>query len=206
VLIVVREQRSVILSVYKQYVLAGGPSPFERFVEAPADPADRVPTFDFRFYEYHHLIRHYRDRFGAESVCVLPYEAFVQDPAEFVRAIGDFAGHPVGDVLIESLPFGSKLKRTPPAAVIEMTRWSNRLARRTQYNPAPFVDSPWLSDRLRVFVRRRGKRIVPLQLAERSDDALGRAVTETVGDRYAGSNRITAELTGMDLGGYGWDV
>src|SRR5262245_6185327 len=40
VLIVIREQHSVIESVYKQYVLAGGPSPFELFVDAPADPAD----------------------------------------------------------------------------------------------------------------------------------------------------------------------
>jgi hypothetical protein len=85
VLIVIREQRSVIQSVYKQYVLAGGPSPFGRFVDAPADPADRVPAFDFRFYEYHHLIRHYQDRFGGGSVRVLAYETFVQDPAEFVR-------------------------------------------------------------------------------------------------------------------------
>jgi len=206
VLIVIREQRSVIQSVYKQYVLAGGPSPFGRFVDAPADPADRVPAFDFRFYEYHHLIRHYQDRFGGGSVRVLAYEAFVQDPAEFVRAIGDFAGRPVGDGLIQSLPFGSKLKRTPPATVIGMTRWSNRLTRRTQYNPSPFVDSPWLSEHFRAFARRRVKRIVPVRLVERSDDALRRAVVEAVGDRYARSNQITAELTGIDLGGFGWDL
>jgi hypothetical protein len=50
------------------------------------------------------------------------------------------------------------------------------------------------------------KRIVPVRLVERSDDALRRAVVEAVGDRYARSNQITAELTGIDLGGFGWDL
>jgi Sulfotransferase family len=206
VLIVIREQQSVIRSVYKQYVLAGGPSTFEQFVRAPVDPADRMPGFDFRFYEYHHLIRHYQSRFQAGSVLVLPYEAFLRDPAAFVQTIGDFAGVPISDALLESLPFGSKLKRTPPATVIEVTRWSNRLARRSQYNPSPFVDSPWLTRHLRAFARQRVKRIVPPRIVERRDDALRRAVAESAGGRYCESNRITAELTGLDLGGYGWPV
>jgi hypothetical protein len=206
VLIVIREQRSVIQSVYKQYVLAGGPGSFQQFVEVPVDQADRIPGFDFRFYEYHHLLRHYRERFGAESVLVLPFDSFVRDPAAFVKAIGRFAGSPLGDGLIESLPFGSKLKRTPPAVVIEATRWGNRVARRSQYNPAPLVDSPWLSGHLRKLARRRVRALVPRRLADRSDDALRRAVAEAVGDRYRESNRVTAELTGLDLGGYGWAV
>lgn len=206
VLIVIREQRSIILSIYKQYVLAGGPSPFEQFVNAPADPAHRVPGFDFRFYEYHHLIRHYLDRFGSDAVGVLAYEAFVQDPTTFVRAIGDFAGRSIGDGLLASLPFGSRLKATPCASVIAVTRWSNRLARRTQYNPSPFIDSPWLSGRLRAFARRRVKRIVPRRIADQTESGLRRAVTEAVGDRYSESNRITAEITGLDLGGYGWGL
>jgi hypothetical protein len=206
VLIVVREQRSVILSAYKQYVLAGGPGSFEQFVHAPVDPADRLPAFDFRFYEYHHLLRHYRDRFGAESVLVLAYEAFVEDPASFVREIGRFAGRPVDDGLVESLPFAAKRKRAPSASVIEATRWSNRLARRSQYNPSPFLDAPWLSDSLRSLARRRVERLVPPRIAERRDDAIRRAVAEAVGERYRESNRITAELTGLDLAGHGWTV
>jgi hypothetical protein len=205
VLIVVREQRSVIHSVYKQYVLAGGPLSFEQFVEAPVDPGDRVPGFDFRFYEYHHLLDHYRDRFGPDSVLVLAYEQFVRDPRGFVRAIGEFAGRQFDDALIEALPYGSMLKRTPSAVVIEATRVGNRVARRSQYNPAPFVDSPWLSGHLRKLARGRAlATIVPRGVAGRKDDALRREVAEAVGDRYRESNGITAELSGLDLGGYGW--
>jgi hypothetical protein len=90
--------------------------------------------------------------------------------------------------------------------VIQVTRWSNRLARRSQYNPSPFLDAPWLSDSHRSFARRRVERLVPPRIAERSDDALRRAVAEAVGDRYRESNRITAELTRLDLAGYGWAV
>jgi hypothetical protein len=87
-----------------------------------------------------------------------------------------------------------------------VTRWSNRLARRSQYNPSPVLDSPWLSDSLRSLARRRVERLVPARIAEQRDDAMRRAVAETVGDRYRESNRITAGLTGLDLARYGWAV
>lgn len=207
VLVVIREQHAVIQSVYKQYVLAGGPSSFAGFVDGPVDPGDRVPGFDLRFYEYHHLLLHYRDRFGEENVLVLPYEAFVRDGHGFVRTIGEFAGRPLDDALVAALPFGRMLKRTPSATVVEATRWGNRLTRRSQYNPAPLVDSPWLSDRWRAFARGGTfERLVPRRVVDREDGTLTQAIARTVGDRYRESNRITAELAGLDLGGYGWDV
>jgi hypothetical protein len=43
-------------------------------------------------------------------------------------------------------------------------------------------------------------------LSDRSERRLREAVAAAVGDRYAESNRATAELFGVDLAGYGWPV
>ena len=207
VLIVVREQRSMIRSVYKQYVLSGGPCTFETYVETAVDPDARVPTFDFRFFEYEHLIRYYRSRFGDDAVLVLPYEGFVNDPAGFVESIGQFAGRPVGPEVLGTLPFGKTPHRTPSTAVIEVTRFGNRLARRSDYQPAPLVDSPWLFKRVQTFARGDVlKKAVPQRLTDHGDAELKRQIDEAVGDRYRESNRATAALTGLDLAGYGWTV
>ena len=42
------------------------------------------------------------------------------------------------------------------------------------------------------------------RLAAGADARLRRVVEAIVGDRYAESNRATAELTGLDLASYGW--
>jgi len=206
VLMVIREQRSMILSVYKQYVLAGGPCRFPQFVEAPEDPNVRVPWFDYGFYEYDRLIRYYHSRFGPDSVLVLPYEAFVNEPAGFVAAIGSFVDRPLDDATLESMRFREVLHRTPSALAIGLTRWGNRLARRSQYHPAPVVDSPWVVAQVQRITRGHAIKRVPQSVVGRADGALQRVVDDAVGDRYSRSNRETAELTGLDLAGYGWPV
>src|SRR6266511_2043126 len=108
VLVVIREQRSMILSTYKQYVKAGGPSSLPRFLAPPRSTSMRVPWFDLRQFEYEHLLRHYRAVFGEEAVLALAFDQFVRDPPAYVAAIGRFAGHPVDDELLASLPFDAR--------------------------------------------------------------------------------------------------
>ena len=56
VLVVIREQRSMIVSTYKQYVREGGALPPRKFMLPPASKSMRVPWFDLRHFEYHHLL------------------------------------------------------------------------------------------------------------------------------------------------------
>ena len=81
VLVVVREQRSMIVSTYKQYVRAGGAARPEQFLDPPRSKSRRVPWFDARYFEYDRLLRHYVELFGAERMLCLPFEQFVSSPA-----------------------------------------------------------------------------------------------------------------------------
>ena len=201
VAVVIREQRSMIVSTYKQYVREGGALPVTKFMHPPTSRSLRVPWFDLRHFEYHHLLGYYRQLFGPERVLVLPYEQFRSDPRGFVEQLARFAGRPLGDEQLDALPFDSRTNPGPPATAIAARRWLNGLGVRTDLNPAPPLASPafW----------RLGKRIdrlslAPRQAVDREEEKLWRTVAETVGDRYVDSNRRTADLAGLDLAGHGW--
>ncbi len=203
VLVVVREQRSMIVSSYKQYVREGGALTVRKFMLPPTSRSMRVPWFDLRHFEYHHLLAYYRKLFGPDGVLALTYEQFVADPSAFVQEIARFAGRPLGSEVLASLPFESKTNPGPPATAIAARRRLNGLGVCSDLNPAPPLASP-------VFWR-LGKRIdrltlAPPQTVAREEAKLRRTVEETVGERYVESNRRTAELTGIDLGAYGWMV
>jgi hypothetical protein len=203
VLVVVREQRSMIVSTYKQYVREGGALPVGRFMRPPTSKSLRVPLFDLRHFEYHHLLAYYRQLFGSGRVLALTYEQFVADPRAFVAEIGSFAGRPLSNEVLGSLPFATKTNPAVPVTAIAVRRRLNALGVCSDLNPAPPFASPafW----------RLGKQLdraalVPRQVVAKEEAKLRAAVAETVGDRYVESNRITAELTGVDLAAYGWMV
>ena len=205
VLVVIREQRSMIVSTYKQYVKAGGPLSLPRFLAPPRSTSMRVPWFDLRHFEYEHLLRHYRALFGEDSVLALPFEQFVRDPSTFVAEIGRFAGQPLDETLLAALPYTARSNPALPASEIAVRRRRNRLAERSEVHPAPLFESRALRRVARLGADAVAA-LIPRRLVARSEDSLRREVAELVGDRYRGSNRATAELTGIDLGGYGWTV
>src|SRR5205823_14475513 len=98
--VVVREQRSMIVSTYTPYVKAGGPSPIEDFLHPALDQGWRIPLFDFEYFEYHRLLGYYRSLFGADNVLALPYEQLVRDRRDFLTRIGEFAGRPVPEEVL----------------------------------------------------------------------------------------------------------
>ncbi len=202
VLVVVREQRAIILSTYKQYVRAGGAATLEQFLDPPRTKSRRVPWFDFRYFEYDRLLRRYRDLFGPDRLLCLPFEQFVADGPSFVAAIARFAGPPLPDPVLAALPFGERSNRAPSAAKIELVRRRNRLGTRSELNPSPIL-SEAVFDRiprklLRGALRPRGGARLERDLRQR--------VWVLVGERYAESNGRTARLVDVDLAAYGWPV
>ena len=90
VLVVLREQRSMLLSTYGQYVKTGGMLDLRRFLDCPV--AWKEWPCDLRRYRYERLVGYYHKLFGRERVLALTYEELKADPAAFVRAVVDFGG------------------------------------------------------------------------------------------------------------------
>ena len=203
ILVVIREQRSMIVSTYKQYVREGGALPPRQFIKPPTSKSMRVPWFDLRHFEYHHLLSYYRQLFGSDRVLALTFEQFAADPVAFVQEIAQFAGRPLPADALRSLQFEQRSNPSPSAPAIEVRRWLNKLGVQSELNPAPVFTSPAVK-RLGVKVQRTT--LVPRALAARGDAKLRKTVAAKIGDRYVGSNGITGELTGIDLASHGWMI
>ena len=105
------------------------------------------------------------------------------------------------------IPYGVRSNQSPSALSLRALRWVNRVTPRTELHPAPAIESStaWrLAQRLK-----KGDLLntrATAALIGRLETRLREQVDEAVGDRYAESNRRTAELTGLDLASYGWPV
>ncbi len=207
VLVVIREQRGMILSTYNQYVREGGTWPVQIFLDPPVTKSMRMPWFDFRHFQYHHLIGYYQKLFGTESVLALSFEQFRADPASFVSRIADFVERPLDDEVLRSLPFGETSNPSPSPLAVELHRRLNRLGWEADINPTPVFTTRALARPFRRAAHSLNQsQLGPRALNARMRQRLRDQIAEGVGDRYDESNRITAELTGIDLAALGWRV
>jgi sulfotransferase family protein len=202
ILIVIREQRSMLLSTYKQYVKASGTKRVEDLWRDRSARERRRPGPGLDWLAYHHLIAYHRSVFGPDRVLVLPFELLTRDASAFAAEICKFAGNPYPT----DVP---KIRDNPPlpALLVGALRRTNIIVR-----------TPGLSDgdggelrnprlrRMRLqMVRRIGPKI-PNALSGRAEARLRSAIDGIVAGRFGASNRATAELTGLDLAGSGYEV
>lgn len=192
ILMVIREQRQLLYSLYAQYARGSGPLSLEEYMFPPG--GERQPSFDFRYLEFDRLIRLYQKRFP--RVKVLCFEALRANPLAFCREILDLQGLPQ----VDSLPSGA-VNAAPRAPTIAFRSYANRWLLRGETNHvAPFsipavgriLDrlDHWWPERLAIRLRRR----------------LEEQIEEAVGERFAASNQRTAKLIDVDLRGLGYQV
>jgi len=120
-----------------------------------------------------------------------------------VSEVGLFAGRPLKPEVLASLPFGTKSNPGPPATAIAACRRINQLGVRSDLNPEPLFASPRLKS---LGKRIERSELFPRYFVQKEEARLRQIVARMVGDRYLESNRITAELTGIDLSSLGWMV
>jgi Sulfotransferase family len=203
ILVVVREQRSMVVSTYKGYVQQGGAAPLEHFLEGRRSATFRVPGFDPAYFEYDGLIAHYRGLFGPDNVLALAFDQFVEDGRGFVDRIASFAGRRVPAGVLDTLPYGHRENvRTTSALTLSLVRRLNQLAPPTDVNPAPLLESRGAARLAYRLVRRDPLR----RRSVGADERLRRAVDEWAGDRFAASNARLSVLLGVDLDRYGWSA
>ena len=196
VLITIRRQQSIALSMYLEYVLGGGAAPLTTFIGTGNEPVSYSPILRPGFLCYDRAIRHYRSLFGASRVLVLPLEMLAADPAHYIGALSEFTGSALATTVErrrihagETFPAVALRRRLNRFVVKDPTRKGRRgfdaLANRT----------------VRLF-----NRFIP----ERLNAELGRSYRAAIESRYSGmfadSNRETARMTGLDLAAYGYDT
>jgi hypothetical protein len=198
VLIVFREQKALIGSLYRQYVRNGGSRSLEQFIGSGDEPPGWAPLCRLGFFEFDRLVEFYRGLFGPARVLALPIELLRRNRAEFVARILSFAGtNPAAGTQ-------TQLDAEPAnvgwsAATLEIYRRLNRIVPRNPLGPNPPTSR---SIALRIFYRldRWIPSFVQDRVARRHMDMIARRVAS----RFAGSNSRLGELLGQDLASFGY--
>lgn len=157
VLLITRGFAGALRSIYSQVVRIGGDLPFGDFLDAY-----KLQITDWLSYD--RVIDVYRERFGAENVTVLPFEALADDELAFGRMLEDVAG-----LDHENIEIGRVLPSLSPVQLAAYARCSRRvlapIARHLRNHRAMqmyllytafVVDRPWADWAIRTAFGPRG--------------------------------------------------
>jgi hypothetical protein len=202
ILIVIREQRDMMLSVYKQHIMRFGKNTFDHMWRERTIREKRRPGPTYDMFEYHLMIGYYQKLFGADRVLVLPFEMLKKDAVGFVGEIQKFAGLPAP----ADIPT-SRDNVALPGAAVKVVRVVNILFRMVGIGTAfagPIADKR--SRRIRLGIIRTLGPTLPKSWSKRVEDRWRSTALDIAAGRFARSNRIVEEITGLDLGRFGYDL
>lgn len=200
VLIGVREQKSMLRSLWGQYVRKDGEWSLSEFFGDGVERLGFRPICRLDHFEYPLLINRYRALFGADRVRVLPYELLRRDPLAYEQVVHDFCetgvraevAHPASNVGLGALTLAiqrrlNRFIKAPPL-------WGG------DYDALP------LAYRAKQRTIRMLEKSIPKSWHQREDRRIRSFIENLVGDTYKESNRELSELSGYDLGALGYDV
>jgi len=195
ILIVVRRQVDMAVSMYKQYVRVGGICTLREYLFPPLD--GRIPLFRLEFLEYHRLAEYYASLFGPERVRVMVYEQFCDDPTSFIGDLCDFLDIRGG----VSFPAHKRVNESLSDSATRLKRRVNRWHGGDSLFPVtPPV--PRLTGGLFRAIQRFDRAILSrLPTTNLKDEAAG-----LIRDRFGASNRELARVFGLDLAQHGYDI
>lgn len=199
ILIVIREQVSMLVSTYKAYVDKGGTCSLQEFFCPPPRARGRIPWFDPRHFAYDRLIEHYQELFGRAEVLVLAFEQFRREPRQFVHEIVQFAGaQEVANPSTES-----QVNLGIDASIIGLRRRLNLLLIRDPLNGYSPIAIPGFDKFIRTVQGISGK-LLPRVVERSCQEKLKSAAIRLTGESYLESNAKTVKLTGLALSSYGY--
>jgi len=198
IFMVIREQKSLILSCYSQLFAKGGTLSLKDYICKPGK--GRTPKFNKRFFMFNHLISLYQEVFGKKNVLVLPYEMFRDEPAQFLERLESFSGANIPD----SLPVQEKVNPRrnifleSNLRLLNWFTWPN-----PDYDNYPFYTGKIIRILDRA-IRKRLRKIIPDFLENRALDQHKQIIEQEIGDFYRESNIQTSKLIGIDLDQYNY--
>lgn len=205
ILIVIREQKSILWSAYKQYVNAGGSCSLKGYLQPPHNRFAPLPLFDPNHFRYHRLAGYYVRLFGAANVLVLPYELFTSTPQDFVRQIIDFCELETSEEGLKKLPYTKRENAALSSFSVFIKRRTNILfTQKGHLNP--WVLYPIISRKKSKHLFYALDRVLPQKIKSMFDQASQETIAAIAGDRYRESNSLISEMFNLDLAQYGYEL
>lgn len=198
ILIVIREQKSIINSLYFQYLSRGGLVGIEQFLIG--DSKKQIYKLNPSHYNYDVVVSEYFNVFGKENVLVLPYEMLKDNPKYFISYIEKFLTIKIDYSEIVFSRFHNKGKNF---FIEHRLRFINRFTKSSYFNNySPLGTLPvkyFFTQVLRV-----ASFLLPNYLDELTKKRVDRIIKVWAKDRYKNSNQRLNQMLEIDLEQYGY--
>ncbi|MEO0535494.1 MAG: hypothetical protein AAF215_16680 [Cyanobacteria bacterium P01_A01_bin.123] len=198
ILIVVREQQSMIRSFYNQYVVQGGEYSIKHFVGDDIERPGFSPIFRLDHLEYNLLVEKYISYFGVDSVLVLPREILSSNQFLFLQKFYDFIGNNT-----EVKTFSTAANVSMGAATVELRRLLNSLPGNLPPLWEKYDSTPILWRAKNRFCRYIDM-ILPSFLDREATSYIKKAISDRVGSYYSTSNQRLQQYVDFDLSQLGY--
>jgi hypothetical protein len=194
ILIVIREQKTMIKSFYNQYVKQGGVFNIQHFLGDENSRRIGFPTiFRLDHLRYDLLAERYLEYFGRDSILILPMEILAQDQQQFLEKLYSFMGNK-SPLKINPMPANASLQ----AATVELRRWLNSFPGKLPPNWHEYQATPVLW-RAKNRLCRYADKVLPTVIHERSANQLKHFIDKRVGNYYSESNCRLQKHVDFDL-------
>jgi hypothetical protein len=196
ILIVIREQKAMILSSYREHIKMGETTPLDRFIGA----YDRKPGFgppcQLDYLEYDQTISYYHQLFGADNVLVLPFELLKYNLQDFGQKVLHFVG------LNTQFNFAKSAENVGcKGATLELRRQLNFFCQGGDFSGK----KPPITWRLAQKISAASDRFIPQSHHDRAEAKLKELIAEAVGNQFQESNQKTSQAIGINLQSWGYD-
>jgi hypothetical protein len=198
ILIVLREQKSFVVSNYFQYLSAGGTHNIKKYLNTRYD--GKRPGFSPNFIDYHPLISGYQELFGSENILVLPYELFKSDSVTFLENISRFIGKKIE---VDDASLSNVWNKKEHFFLNYHFRFLNFFKISSSLNNHSFLANK-VSKLLATLLYQILVRIIPDSLNKWQLKRINSFVRSWVSDRYVDSNKKVSALINLDLERYGY--
>ncbi|MBY6165702.1 sulfotransferase domain-containing protein [Pseudooceanicola nitratireducens] len=202
ILISVREQAQVILSIYGQYLRFGFTSNLNRFLRQPEGYYAEVfhPVLSLEYYDYQRLFHYASKVFGEDAVMMAPLEYMMAETEEFLGRLEKHTGHKLQNV---------SANRKQKIVNAALSGQAYQLMRFLNYFYSQ--DSRWQFKQdgknfLAGKVASRFDRLVPKSARQRKKEKELALVRSKLSSNFAQSNRELSLEIDVDLEKYGYQV
>ena len=198
IVIGIREQRGMILSLYRQFVRNGGVYSLQQFIGTGNEPAGWSPLCRLEFFHFDRFVRMYQDLFGEENILVQPLELLRDNEQSYLQRLLDFAGttadpSKLGEAGASNVGWGGQ--------TLDLFRFFSRFAVRNPLGPK----QPWsVRNAQRVCYKIDG--IIPKSRHKKIESRWKETIKNRCEAQFEASNSALAQMIGLDLGAMGYPV
>lgn len=198
VVIGIREQTGMILSLYRQHVRTGGSNTLRQFIGTGKEEIGWAPLCRLEFFHYDRFVRLYQSHFGEDNVLILPLERLKESEDTYLRTLLEFAGSSadpkdIGDAAPSNVGWGGQ--------TLEIFRFMGRFVRR---DPLSHRQPFGVRTAQRICYKLDG--LIPKSRHKAIESRWKAMIKERCAGEFEESNARLAAMTGLDLKAMGYPV